>query len=256
MAHATSPGAPQERRRERWAGSGGGGRGAVGGSGRPRLADDMLVPARRSLIVPFRELQPSLRQLRRVYRGTRALLMGEEEVGDRSQLAPSALATPPPRSHAYRAECAPHSRAGGHPPRRRHLSGVHALAAHWCRGLCTLCPGKAQGEAQGEALVSGGASLSACPNAIADKARVAAAVRQLCGSCAAAVRTQLLAPRMMRGRCRCGLTTCHFLVASLLACTRRAVLRGLRLLPPEAPLSRLSLPLSLDSSRHPKVDEC
>ena len=53
----------------------------MGGSGRPRLADHMLVPARRSLIVPFRELQPSLRQLRRVYRGTRALLMGEEEVG-------------------------------------------------------------------------------------------------------------------------------------------------------------------------------
>lgn len=32
-----------------------------------------------SLVVPFRELQPSLRQLRRIYRGTRAVLMGEEE---------------------------------------------------------------------------------------------------------------------------------------------------------------------------------
>ena len=77
----------------------------------------------------------------------------------------------------------------------------------------------------------------------------AAAVRQRCGS--GAVRTQLPAPRT-RGRCRCGLTTCHFLVhflvASLLECTRRAVLRGMRLLPPEAPLSRFSLPLSLDSS--------
>ena len=185
MAHATSQGAPQER----WAGSG-------GGSGRPRLADHMLVPARRSLIVPFRELQPSLRQLRRVYRGTRALLMGEEEVGDRSQLAPSALATPPPRSHADRAECAPHSRAGGHPPRRRHLSGAHALAAHWCRGLCTLCPGKAQGEAQGKAqgeaqgeaqgkaqgkvLVSGG---RAYPHA-RTRSRTRRLLRELCGSCA------------------------------------------------------------------------
>ena len=184
MAHATSQGAPQERRRERWAGSGGGGRGAVGGSGRPRLADHMLVPARRSLIVPFRELQPSLRQLRRVYRGTRALLMGEEEVGDRSQLAPSALATPPPRSHADRAECAPHSRAGGHPPRRRHLSGAHALAAHWCRGLCTLCPGKAQGEAQGEVLVSG---ARAYPHA-RTRSRTRRLLRQRCGSGAAAVR--------------------------------------------------------------------
>ena len=98
-----------------------------------------------------------------------------------------------------------------------------------------------------------GTSLSACPNAIADKARVAAAVRQLCGSCAAAVRTQLLAPRMMRGRCRCGLTTCHFLVASLLECTRRAVLRGMRLLPPEAPLPPFSLPLSSEGGRVPAM---
>ena len=203
----------------------------------------MLVPARRSLIVPFRELQPSLRQLRRVYRGTRALLMGEEEVGDRSEVAPSALATPPPRSHAYRAECAPHSRAGGHPPRRRHLSGVHALAGHWCRGLCTLCSGKVQGKAQGKVLVSGG---RAYPHA-RTRSRTRRLLRELCGSGAAAVRTQLPA-RRMRGRCRCGLTTCHFLVASLLECTRRAVLRGMRLLPPEAPLQPFSLPLSLDSS--------
>ena len=58
------------------------GGGSGGGSGRPRLSHAMVVPARRSLIVPFRELQPSLRQLRRIYRGTRAVLMGEEVARD------------------------------------------------------------------------------------------------------------------------------------------------------------------------------
>ena len=92
-------------------------------------------------------------------------------------------------------------------------------------------------------LVSGG---RAYPHA-RTRSRTRRLLRELCGSGAAAVRTQLPA-RRMRGRCRCGLTTCHFLVASLLECTRRAVLRGMRLLPPEAPLPPFSLPLSLDSS--------
>eukprot|EP00964_Phaeocystis_antarctica_P074025 scaffold45461_cov62-Phaeocystis_antarctica.AAC.11 len=100
----------------------------------------MAVPVRRSLIVPFRELQPSLRQLRRIYRGTRAVLMGEEVARD-----PTRSHRPVAHHHApHRAECRPHTLAGGHPPRRRHLSGVDALAGHWDRDPCTICPGNAR----------------------------------------------------------------------------------------------------------------
>ena len=121
MAHATSQGAPQE----------------------PRGCLTMVVPARGSLVVPFRELQPSLRQLRRIYRGTRAVLMGEEVARDPAR-------SPRPVAHhhtPHRAECAPHTLAGGdlaggEPPRRRHLSDVHALAGLWVRDPCTICPGK------------------------------------------------------------------------------------------------------------------
>ena len=51
----------------------------------------MTVPALGSLIVPFRELQPSLRQLRRIYRGTRAVLMGEEVAQDHTAQPPTAV---------------------------------------------------------------------------------------------------------------------------------------------------------------------
>ena len=100
----------------------------------------VTVPALGSLIVPFRELQPSLRQLRRIYRGTRAVLMGEEVARD-----PTRSHRPAAHYHApHCAECRPHILAGGHPPRRRHLSSVHALAGHWVRDLCTICPGNAR----------------------------------------------------------------------------------------------------------------